>query len=350
MKKKLLAVIMTVAMIAVMVAGCQSADTKETQEATEAAATEETAEAKETEGAAEAGAVSDKFVGITVPSVGNDFMLALTDMMKAAVEEKGAKVQLDSAENNVTTQIEQIENYAAMGCDIIVVWAVNGEGVASACQRAQDQGIPVVAFAYEIPGAESSVISATDESMAEQCVTMADEWINATFADAGDGEVKVLVVAGSSTPEAVTRSECLKAIADNSKVNMITAEVSDQDKSEEARTLAENTFQTDDDIDVVLCMNGTIALGFESFLNSSSSPLTDKSKFGIFCIDETEEIVTKIAASANDESVLRGTVSMGSLGDTVGDFMQAMEPLLNDQEPIHVEGASKPITAENAGQ
>lgn len=349
MKKRILAVMTVAALSLTMITGCRPAAEKTTEK--EAETTAETAGADaETPAAADTKSDEQKLVGITVPSVGNDFMLALSEAMKNAVEEAGCKVQLDSAENNVTTQIEQIENYASMGCDIIAVWAVNGEGVSSACEQAKNQGIDVLAFAYEIKGASSSVISATEESMAAQCVAIADEWINETFADAGDGEVKVLVVTSSTTPESVIRSDGLKAIADNAKVSIITAEVGDQDKSDEARTLAENTFQTNEDIDVVLCMNGTIALGFESFLDSSSSPLTDKSKFGIFCVDETDEIIAKINESATDESVLRGTVSMGSFADTIGDFMKAMTPLINDEEPVNITGSAKPITAKTLAE
>lgn len=333
MKKRLMGVVLSAVLALSMLAGCGNSGETKTEE------TKKTAESKEGD---------QKFIGITVPSVGNDFMLALTDSMQGALEEAGCKVQLDSSENDVTTQISQIENFTTMGCDAIVVWAVNGNGVASSCQKAVDAGIPVIAFAYEIPGATTSVISATDEAMAEMCVKLANDWINETYADAKDGEVKVYVMTSSTVPESVTRSEGLKAIAENPKVTMIESEVEDQDNTDAARTLAENTLLANPDIDVMLCMNGTCAVGAESYVMSAASPVSDKSKFAIFCVDETEEIDAKILASENDESVLRGTVSMGSLQDTVNDFMKAMTPILNDETPLErVDGAATPLTAES---
>lgn len=348
MKKRILAALLMVVMLGMIMTGCQVNDTDESGggDAGGAGATEESVGDTDTSDSTEDSDSGEMFVGITMPSVGNDFMLAMSEQMKAAVEETGCKVQLDVAENNVTKQIEQIENFTSMGCDIIVVWAVNGEGVASACEKAQSEGVKTVAFAYEIPGATSSIISASEEDLSASCVSMADEWINKEFPDAADGEVKVMVITSSTTPEAVIRSDGLLKIADNPKVTVISEEITDQDKAEEARTLAENVFQTQDDIDVVIAMNGTIGLGFDSFLNSSSSPLEDKSKFAIFCVDESEEIISKIKASANDESVLRGTISMGSMGDTIGDFMKGVGPLIEGKAPVDVKGTGKIITAD----
>lgn len=233
-----------------------------------------------------------------------------------------------------------------MKCDVIVVWAVNGEGVATACKAAIKAGIPVLAFAYEIPGgATTSVISASEASMASQCVNMANDWINKTYADAKNKGVNVLVMTSSTVPESVTRSDGLKKIADNPKVNMITAEVEDQDKTDAARTLTENTMLKHPDIDVILTVNGTSALGAESYINSSSSPVKDKSKFGIFCIDETDEIDAKIKSSVNNKSVLRGTISMGTFDDTIHDFMEGITPLITGQKAIkRVNGKAYVIT------
>lgn len=41
---------------------------------------------------------------------------------------------------------------------------------------------------------------------------------------------------------------------------------------------------------------------------------------------------------------------MGSMEDTIGDFMKAVTPLLNDEEPVHVEGSARPITVETLAE
>lgn len=339
MKKKLMVLFIVMSMVATMVTGCSKTNkTDNKTEPTQASTSDSSTDDKTESG--------QKFVGISFPTVGNDFLAALGDNMKKALEDAGCKVQLDAAENDVTTQIEQIENFTTMGCDIIVVWAVNGEGVSSACKKAIDNGVQVLAFAYPVPGATASVISASDESMAAQAVTMMNEWVDKTYPDAKDGEVKILTITSTTTPELGIRSDALKKIADNKKVTLITQEVANADSSDEARKTTENIFMTDSDIDAVLALNGTSALGAESFIDSSSSPVTDKSKFAIFCVDESQEIVAKIQASATNESVLRGTVSMGSMGDTINDFMKGMDPLLKGETPQNITGSAYPITVD----
>lgn len=341
MKKKLLAVLLSMTMVAALLAGCggkdEGADSGEAK--TEASSEEDSGEKSGPEG---------KFVGFTVPSVGNDFMLALTDAVKAAVEETGAEMQVDSADGDVTKQIEQIENYITMGADLIVAFPINGESLTTVCQKAMDEGIPVFAFAMAIPdGATTTMLSAEESTMGAACADMTSEWIDATFADAKDGEVTVFMIASSYSPEAVDRSEAMKAIADNKKVNLIVEETPDWNSSDEARSLIENAFQVHPDIDVVIACNATTALGVDSYMSSSDCPVEDLSKFGIFTVDETTEVVSKITASKNNESVLRGTISMGAISDTVNDFMKGAMPILNGEEPIEmINGQATPITAD----
>ncbi len=376
MKKKLVSLFLTIAMAATLLAGCgndsqtgsngqtqgSQEENKDGEDANAGAANKADGEDKEdasdanggedagSDGAA--GSMEGKKVGFTVPSVGNDFMLAVTEAVKAALEAQGATCQVDAADGDVTKQIEQIENYATMGMDLIVVFPINGEALTSVGQKVMNEGIPVFAFAMEIPdGATTQMLSAEEGDMGAACVEMTNAWIDKTFPDAGDGEVKVYLLASSYSPEAVERCDAMRAIKDNPKVTVIEEETEDWNSVDAARTRIENAFLTNPDINLVMAANGTSALGVESYMASSDCPIDDLSKFGIFTVDETEEIVAKIKASANDESVLRGTVSMGSIEDTVNDFMSAASPILTGQEPIPVwNGGCKSITADTLAE
>ena len=90
---------------------------------------------------------SDLTIGMTIPAVSSDFMVALSDILRGYLEGQGHKVQFDSADGDVNKQIIQVENDIQMGCDALVIWPVNGEGMANVVQQAVDQGIPVLAFA-----------------------------------------------------------------------------------------------------------------------------------------------------------------------------------------------------------
>lgn len=286
-----------------------------------------------------------KFVGFTLPSIGNDFLLALSEDVKAAVEAEGARIQVDSADGDVTTQIEQIENYITMGTDLIVVFAINGEAVSNVCKQAQEAGIPVVAFAVEIPGGVvSTVISADDREMGAACAKMAEAWMEDIFPKAGDGQIQVLLLGSSMTPQIVRRTEGLKEIAENPKVVMKYIETENQDSVDECRKKVENAFAEYADYDVIMCVNGTAAIAAEAFCASPSSTVTDISQFGIFCIDETEEVDSKIA---DTKSALRGTISLGSIQQSVEDLSKAIVPILKGEEPPrYVNGTISVITSE----
>ncbi len=349
MRKKLLGLVMAAAMTAAMLTGCGNSGSgdnanPETSADTQISA-EDTEEAKES-GISEA---AGKTVGMTVPSVGNDFMLALTNACKEAIDATGATMQVDSADGDVTTQIEQIENYISMGVDVIVAFPINGESLTTVCQKAMNEGIPVFAFAMEIPdGATTSMISAQESDMGAACAQMASEWIDANFADAGDGEVNVYLIGSTYSPESVDRTDAMATLADmNSKVTIYREDSTDWNSSDQARSMAENRFLVDSDIDVVIAVNATTALGVDSYMTSSDCPVDDLDHFAIFTVDETDEVDAKIQSSDNNESLIRGTVSMGAISDTVNDFMQGMTPLLNGDTPIErINGSTTCITAD----
>lgn len=150
--------------------------------------------------------------------------------------------------------------------------------------------------------------------MGQAAGEMASQWIDETFADAADGEVKVYVMRGSGEPEIVIRSDSIvEAIKKNSKVNLIEEECENENDRNTCRKMVENQFNVNPDIDVIITSNAETAMGVESFCMSPDSPIQDMSRFGIFCVDETDEVNAKILASLKDESVLRGTISRGFL-------------------------------------
>lgn len=285
------------------------------------------------------------FVGFTIPSIGNDFMLALSEQLRVSIEEAGARIQMDAADGDVTTQIEQIENYITMGADLIVVFPISGEAVANVCRQAMEQGIPVVAFAVEVPcEVTSTVVNINDRMMGRACADMVSAWLDQTFPEAEEGELHVLVLGSSMTPQIVERTEGMKEIDKNPKVTMKYFETENQDSVDACRKAVENAFMEYPGYDAVMCVTGTSAIAAEAFVSSPQSGVTDFERFGIFCIDETEEIDRKIA---DLDCTLRGTISMGSIENSAQELMRVLAPILKGEEPIkRVDGTVTPITEE----
>lgn len=352
MKNKVLGMILAVAMTAGIVSGCggttassdANADSAGTVETSASAGVSDEA-AKETSEAAKKTDDKQLFIGVTFPTVANDFAVALRDGTINALEAAGCKVQFDSADGDVTAQANQVENDITLGCDAIVVWPVNGDGIASTVKNAVDAGVEVLGFANAIPTATANNVAATDGDMGKALAQMAGDWIDQTYADAGDGDVTVLCITASNTPQAIERSDAMKTIQDNSKVKMITADV-DWDSPDQSRQLVENQLLANPDIDVILTPGNTPGIAANNYVMSSSSPIKDKSKFAVFTVDETEEVTSAIKASENNEAVLRGTISMGSIDNTINQLMKSVQPFIDGGDMADVKGDATVVTAD----
>ena len=324
MKKRLISAILTAAMVTGLMTGAAAVHADEAAEPR-----------------------SGLKIGMTIPAVSSDFMAALGDLLKGYFEEQGHTVQFDSADGDVTKQIMQVENDIQMGCDALVIWPVNGEGMASTVSKAVEQGIPVLAFANAIPGATANQVAADDNEMGTAEAELADEWFNETFPDAADGEVKVFVITASNTPQAVERSDGMQKIAEmNSKVNMITADV-DWDSPSGSSSLVENTLMTNPDIRVIMTPGGTVGVAANNFVMSANASVDNKEQFAVFSVDETEEIDAAIAGSKDGASVFRGTISMGTFADTLADFAKAVQPYLDGDTFQEVNGSAFKVTPES---
>ena len=67
--------------------------------------------------------------------------------MKAKLEEAGYKVDLQYAgDNDIPTQVSQLENMITEGCDVLVIAAIDGSSLTEVLKQAKEQDIPVIAY------------------------------------------------------------------------------------------------------------------------------------------------------------------------------------------------------------
>ncbi len=66
--------------------------------------------------------------------------------MKSELEEKGYTVDLQYANNDVNTQVQQIENMITKGCNILVVASIDGSALTDVLSKAADNNIKVIAY------------------------------------------------------------------------------------------------------------------------------------------------------------------------------------------------------------
>lgn len=66
--------------------------------------------------------------------------------MKSELEGKGYTVDLQYANNDVNTQVQQIENMITKGCNILVIASIDGSALTDVLSKAADNDIKVIAY------------------------------------------------------------------------------------------------------------------------------------------------------------------------------------------------------------
>ena len=66
--------------------------------------------------------------------------------MKAKLEAKGYKVVLQYANNDVNTQVQQLENMITQGCKVLVIASIDGSVLSDVLKQAKESDIKVIAY------------------------------------------------------------------------------------------------------------------------------------------------------------------------------------------------------------
>ncbi len=96
--------------------------------------------------AAAAPAEDAKLVGISMPTKSSARWIADGDNMVRVFEAAGYDTDLQYAEDDIPTQLTQIESMVANGADVLVIAAIDGATLTDVLQKAKDAGILVMAY------------------------------------------------------------------------------------------------------------------------------------------------------------------------------------------------------------
>ena len=141
MKSKLLGILLSVAMVATLLAGCGS-KTETAAPAADETKVEENAATEE----AKADTGAGKTIGVAMPTQSSERWINDGADMKEQLEAVGYSVELQYDEDDVQAQVSQIENLIAKNVDCLVVAAVDSSALVNALAQAKAAGIPVIAY------------------------------------------------------------------------------------------------------------------------------------------------------------------------------------------------------------
>ncbi|OTN75475.1 hypothetical protein A5886_000545 [Enterococcus sp. 8G7_MSG3316] len=97
---------------------------------------------------------AEKTIGIAMPSKALERWEKDGDYMVETFKELGYQTDIQYAQDQVPTQVSQIENMITKGVDVIVIASIDGEALTDVVEKAKGQDIPVIAYDRLIMNAE----------------------------------------------------------------------------------------------------------------------------------------------------------------------------------------------------
>ena len=290
--------------------------------------------------AACAGAKTDKFVGISMPT--QDLQRWNQDgaNMKEKFEAAGYKVDLQYANNEVATQVSQIENMISAGVKVLVIAAIDGKTLTQALAAAKEAGIYVIAYDRLIMDtAAVSYYCTFDNYMVG---TIQGQYIESALKLADGGKYNIEITAGDPADNNALyfykgAIDVLQKYIDSGVLTVVSKQV----KFEEVATPAWSTetsqarmeailasFYADGtQLDACLCSNDSTAKGVTNALASSYT-----GKYPIVTGQDCDIVNTKdIIAGKQSMSIFKDTRTLAEQTVTmVSDLLAGKTPEVND--------------------
>jgi simple sugar transport system substrate-binding protein len=262
MKKRVLAILMTLCLVATFAAcGNKSEPTAGSDDSTPAASTGDDADASSDEGAGDLITVGFSQVGAE-----SDWRTANTESMKSTFsEENGYELIFDDAQQKQENQIAAIRNFIQQEVDYIVLAPVTETGWDTVLQEAKDAGIPVIIVDRMVDVSDDSLYTAWVGSNFELEGKKAAAWLDAYLTAAGKNseEVNIVNIQGTIGASAqIGRTKGMEdAIAAHSNWKLL-AQASGEFTQAKGQEVMESMLkQYGDQIDVVYCENDNEAFG-----------------------------------------------------------------------------------------
>jgi len=204
MKKKVLAALLSVAMVATLLAGCGS-KTEEPAAAEPAQEEEAEAPAEEEEAEAPAAEAGDMSFEVVSKGLQHQYWQAVKKGVESKAAELGVTVNFvgPDSESNIDQQVQQLQSALNANPTAIGLAALDTSSVTDLLQQAKDSNIPVVGFDSGVPNAPEGSVLANCSTDNYAAGALAAEKVYEAVKDRIDGTVRIGVVAQDATSESI---------------------------------------------------------------------------------------------------------------------------------------------------
>ena len=302
--KKLISLLLVLAMALTLVA---CGGKTEAPAATEAPKAEAAPEA-----AAPAAEVTTYDVGVAIYQYNDNFMTLYRQEIEAyfkTLETDTVKynITMVDSKNDMAEQTNQIDTFITQGMDVIILNLVQTSSAEVLIEKVVDAGIPLILINREPLGDNGDESYEGIINNPGVCYVGADARQSGTYqgeivlalADKGDvngnGKVDyVMIIGDPENPDAQYRTEfSIKALTDAGvEVNKLVDNVGNWDQTKGQEIAAAALAQFGDEIDVIFCNNDGMALGAAAAISAAGRTVgEDIYLLGVDALDECQEMV-----------------------------------------------------------
>ena len=97
-------------------------------------------------GTPEEPAAEGGLIGVSMPTQSSTRWISDGESIKAELEGQGYQVDLQYAEDDIPTQVAQLEGMLTKGAKALIIAAIDGTQLTDVLQAAKDAGVPVISY------------------------------------------------------------------------------------------------------------------------------------------------------------------------------------------------------------
>ena len=333
--KKILAMLLALVMVLSLAACGGSSAPAETPKEEAPAADAPAAEAPAEE--------ASNLIGVAMPTKDLQRWIQDGDNMKKQLEAVGYAVDLQYAANDIATQVSQIENMIANGCQVLVIASIDGEALGTVLDQAKAAGIPVIAYDRLIMGSDAVSYYATFDNW-DVGVKQGEFIVKALDLDNQAGPFNIEYITGDPGDNNINfffdgAISVLQPYIDAGKLVCPSGQTEKQTvatanwASDAAQARFENIlasyYSDGTQLDAVLASNDSTALGVANALASSYT-----GKYPVLTGQDCDiASVKNMLAGTQSMSVFKDTRTLAAkVVEMVDAIMKGAEPPINDTE------------------
>lgn len=307
MKKKVLAAMLSMAMVATLAMGCGGGSGSD---------------AGTGDSGSDSSASESIVVGFSQVGAESDWRTANSESMKSTFsEENGYELIFDDAQQKQENQITAIRNFIQQEVDYIVLAPVTETGWDTVLQEATDADIPVIIVDRMVDVSDDSLYTAWVGSNFELEGKKACAWLNAYAEAKGMSEINIVDIQGTIGASAqIGRTAGLEAAAEEYGWNLLAMQTGEftQAKGQE---VMESMLKQYDNINVVYCENDNEAFGAIDAIEAAGKTVGPDGDILVMSFDSTNAGLTDTL----DGKIICNTECNPLHGPRVEEIIKALE-------------------------